>query len=171
MKRFSNNLSSSQGQLMEDQIIGQWVCLPSLLITEGLFVASQGSGEVEVAPIPLRSLTRPPTFPSGHSWGSHLWYCDQYHHHQHHQRDHHSQLDILRRRLKAWGANMRSSLITFLSTISNKFFFFFRVIVCQSGWRGHSWKIHHWQVIKKLPIHPIQLLLYENNISIIATQQ
>ena len=28
------------------------------------------------------------------------------------------------------------------------FFLFQREIVCQSGWRSHSWKIHHWEVIK-----------------------
>ena len=45
---------SSQGQLREDQINGQRVCLPSLVFTVGLFVASRGrflsrgrSGEVE----------------------------------------------------------------------------------------------------------------------------
>ena len=29
------------------------------------------------------------------------------------------------------------------------FFLFQREIVCQSGWRTHSLKIHHWQVVKK----------------------
>ena len=33
---------SSQGQLREDQINGQRVCLPSLVFTVGLFVASRG---------------------------------------------------------------------------------------------------------------------------------
>ena len=83
---------SSQGQLREDQINGQRVCLPSLVFTVGLFVASRGRfflvggagrwNRVVGAPILLRSSTRPPTFPSRRSWGSHPWHCDQYHHHQ-----------------------------------------------------------------------------------------
>ena len=97
---------SSQGQLMEDQINGQRVCLPSLVFTVGLFVASRGRflsrgrfflvggaarwNRVVGAPILLRSSTRPPTFPSRRSWGSHPWHCDQYHLHQHHQKDHQS---------------------------------------------------------------------------------
>ena len=57
---------SSQGQLMEDQINGQQVCLPSLVFTVGLFVASRGrflsrgrSGEVEQSRRGLRSSSAP----------------------------------------------------------------------------------------------------------------
>ena len=57
---------SSQGQLREDQINGQRVCLPSLVFTVGLFVASRGrffsrgrSGEVEQSRRGLQSSSAP----------------------------------------------------------------------------------------------------------------
>ena len=57
---------SSQGQLMEDQVDGQRVCLPSLVFTVGLFVASRGrflsrgrSGEVEQSRRGLQSSSVP----------------------------------------------------------------------------------------------------------------
>ena len=88
---------SSQGQLMEIKLMGNecvyhplcslWGCLSPLV---GGFFLGGGAGRwnrVVGAPILLRSSTRPPTFPSRRSWGSHSWHCDQYHHHQHHQRD------------------------------------------------------------------------------------
>ena len=57
---------SSQGQLMEDQVDGQRVCLPSLVFTVGLFVASLGrflsrgrSGEVEQSRRGLQSSSVP----------------------------------------------------------------------------------------------------------------